>query len=78
MAVWLEIKAANDNQWRAGEDLASLEQAEECARAMIICGVVTPDGIHIVWSPDAYGAPRARAIDAADWGLLRAREDLAG
>lgn len=78
MPVWLEVKVANDNWQRTPEDIDSLEQAEACARAMIVCGVVTPEGVRIMWAADADSAPRARAIDVADWGLLRTREDLAG
>lgn len=73
MSVWLEIQPANDVDWRRlDEDEASLVAAEERARAMIQCKVVTPDGVRIVWSPGVQ--PRlARRIDSrqlADLALI--------
>lgn len=52
MACFIELRPANDTDWRRlEEDEASLLAAEERARAMITCKVVTPDGVRIVWSP---------------------------
>jgi hypothetical protein len=49
---FIELRPANDVDWRRiEEDEASLLAAEERARAMIACKVVTPDGVRIVWSP---------------------------
>lgn len=52
MPLWLELCPANDTDWRRlDEDEASLVAAEERARAMIVCKIVTPDGVRIVWEP---------------------------
>lgn len=64
--LWLELKPANDVDWRRlDEDEASLVAAEERARAMIQCKIVTPDGVRIVWSPGAQPRP-VRRIDARE------------
>lgn len=68
--MWLELRPANDVDWRRlEEDEASLVAAEERARAMIQCKVVTPDGVRIVWSPGVQ--PRlARRIAPSDLAEL--------
>jgi len=70
VSVWLELKPANDVDWRRlEEDEATLVAAEERARAMIRCKVVTPDGVRIVWSPGVQ--PRlARRIGERDLAEL--------
>jgi hypothetical protein len=70
LSFWLETRPANDAPdnaaWRRySEDLESLAQAEERARAIIRCKVVTPDGVRIVWTPGARDeAPRQARIAA--------------
>lgn len=70
VAIWLELRPANDVDWRRlEEDEASLVEAEERARAMVQCKVVTPDGVRIVWSPGVQ--PRlARRIAPSDLAEL--------
>lgn len=67
MSLWLETRPANDAPenaaWRRySEDLQSLAEAEERARAIIRCRVVTPDGVRIIWSPGEL--PRAERMAA--------------
>jgi len=73
---FIEIKPANDTDWRRlDEDEASLVAAEERARAMIVCKIVTPDGVRIMWSPGRQ-ASMARALGArelADLALIGGR-----
>lgn len=64
LPFWLETRPANDApenvEWRRfGEDTQSLVEAEDRARAVIRCKVVTPDGVRIVWSSGAL--PRGNA-----------------
>jgi hypothetical protein len=69
LSFWLETRPANDAPdnaaWRRySEDLQSLVEAEDRARAIIRCQVVTPEGVRIVWTPGSWGeAPRA-AVNA--------------
>lgn len=71
MSFWLETRPANDAPdnaaWRRySEDLQSLVEAEDRARAIIRCQVVTPEGVRIVWTPGDRGeAPRAVVHAAA-------------
>lgn len=76
MPLWLELRPANDTDWRRlDEDEASLVAAEERARAMIVCKIVTPEGIRIVWSPEEERSPARRlsAVDVAEFALAGGR-----
>jgi len=66
LPFWLETRPANDTpaSWkRFGEDTQSLVEAEERARAIIRCKVVTPEGVRVMWSPGVLprGTPRQPA-----------------
>ncbi len=76
MPCFIEIRPANDTDWRRlDEDEATLLAAEERARAMIQCKIVTPEGIRIIWSPREE-RPLARALgsrELADLALIGGR-----
>jgi hypothetical protein len=73
--LWLELRPANDTDWRRlDEDEASLVAAEERARAMVVCKIVTPDGVRIVWAPAEEQSP-ARRITEADLALIAVRRN---
>lgn len=49
-----ELQAANDNDGRHHrEDEASLVAAQERSRAMVVCKIVTPEGVQTVWEAPA-------------------------
>lgn len=70
MPCFLELKPANDTDWRRlDEDEESLVAAEERARAMIACKIVTPEGVRVVWTPGIM--PRtARRLSERDLAEL--------
>lgn len=71
--VWLELRPANDANWRRfADDEATLAAAEHRARAMIQCKIVTPEGVRIVWSPrdERAPAPTYTARDLAEFARL--------
>ncbi len=76
MPCFIELKPANDTDWRRLEDdEATLLAAEERARAMIVCKIVTPDGVRIVWSPRRESTPARRMgeRELADLALIGGR-----
>lgn len=76
MPLFIELKPANDVDWRRlEEDEASLVAAEERARAMIQCKIVTPDGVRIVWSEtdSPRGARRLGEVELTELALIGGR-----